>query len=643
MEKTHYLLISPLAQAGARGGLTYHWPEPLQVGQVVKVPLRNKQVYGVVTGCSSKPKFATKKVTEVVDIHPLPPYLCQLAEWISAYYCADPGSVWQMMLPTGIQRKRRAVLAADSFKADKQDHKLTAQQKKALTEILESRQQTHLLQGVTGSGKTLIYLKLAEDAIGRNRSAIILIPEIALTAQLIAAFEAHFPGQVLSYHSGLSESQRHQVWQKAHTSDTPLIVIGPRSSLFVPVPNPGLIVVDECHETSYKQDQTPRYHAVTTAAKLASLCGAKLVLGSATPGLWEVFLAHQGKISLSKITERVAGLSMPTAEIIDLRDKELFKSSRYISEPLLDALKVTFKQNRQSLLFINRRGSASSRICGDCGDVSKCPNCSLPLTLHADVMKLTCHLCNWQATPTATCSQCGSSDIRYVGSGTKRIEAEIISLLPKARLSRIDRDSLNPKTLHQLYRELHSGDIDILIGTQMIAKGLDLPKLDIIGVINADTMLHIPDFSAAERTFQLLSQVSGRAGRRQPGKVFIQTHTPDHPAIQQAARHDFWSFAEAELANRRLMGYPPYRYLLKLTYSHAKRDKVEAETGKLLERISGLEKTEILGPAPAFHERAGGLYQWHIIIKSPARGTLQQIADKLPAGWKADLDPTNLL
>ena len=644
----HYVIVAPLTYTGADSkGFTYETDQELAVGQVVTIPLGRRQSLGVVTAASVvKPAFATRPITEVLPVTPLPRHLVELAAWLGDYYYASPKAVWQTLLPAGITRTRRGAKPAegDTFTLPKQDQKLTREQETARRRIETGTATTYLVQGVTGSGKTRLYLELAAAQLKAGQSVIILIPEIALTPQLIALFEASFPGRVLPFHSGLTEAAKHRAWQQALDAEQPLVVVGPRSSLFLPLRQLGLIVIDECHETSYKQEQNPRYHAIPTAAKLAHLAGAKLVLGSATPGLGEVYAAEVGRIELIKLTERVLDRVMPTATVIDMRDAVLRGKNRFLSQPLIAALEETLERGRQSLLFINRRGSASSQICNDCGYVSMCPNCHLPLTFHADHMKLICHLCNYRAAPAAVCPECGHSDLKFIGGGTKRIETEIETLFPHARLARIDKDSADPKNLGELYNRLHAGEIDILIGTQMIAKGLDLPLLDTVGVVNADSALHMPDFSSAERTFQLLTQVSGRVGRGDtPGRVFIQTRTPDHPAIIAAARSDFWAFAQAELAGRRMLGYPPYRYLLKLTISHATQDGAISLSQALYDTLKSNRLVRVLGPAPAFHERAGGGYHWQLTVKAAHRSVLLDIARSVPTTWKTDIDPINVL
>lgn len=640
-----YIAVAPLAYAGIdTGSFTYHSDLDIKTGQIVEVPFGKRQIIGVVTAMDvKKPAFETRPIRGVVNQTPLPQHLVDLAAWIEAYYYSSPKSVWQTLLPAGIKRKRRSEFTHSAVELPQQNQKLSDEQQQAFARITTSNSTGFLIQGVTGSGKTRLYIELAADQIKAGRSVIVLVPEIALTPQLIGHFEAAFPGLVLPYHSGMSEQQKHLSWQKALETSSPLVVVGPRSALFLPLGNPGLIVIDECHETSYKQEQNPRYHAIPAASKLAHLAGAKLVLGSATPGINELYLAEQGRLDLIKMTKRVSDHELPPAQIIDMKDRNQTGKS-LISKPLLQALRQTLEAGRQSLLFLNRRGTASSQICNSCGHVNVCPRCMLALTFHADEMKLICHICNFRQTPTAVCTECGQAELRFIGSGTKRIESEIGSLMPGARVLRLDKDSADPKQLPVAYKKLVDQEIDILIGTQMIAKGLDLPNLETVGVVNADLMLHLPDFGAAERTFQLLSQVAGRAGRGDtPGRIFIQTHTPQHPAIKWAATGDYWGFASAELESRKLMGYPPFRYLLKLTISDREADKAKKLADEAFNRLQKTSGIKLLGPAPAFYERAGGKHHWHIIVKSASRSKLVEIAKSMPAAWKTDLDPINLL
>ncbi|HUD11263.1 MAG TPA: primosomal protein N' [Candidatus Saccharimonadia bacterium] len=649
MEPRQYYLITPLVYTGAADAFTYHSVDHLPVGKIVRVPIGRRQVSGIIVAEASRPEFNTRNITEVLELAPVPVELMQLAQWLSAYYAASPSSVWSTMLPAGLLKSRRPSKPAPERTASGlPTDPLTAEQSLALTTIQSSTHSTALLQGVTGSGKTRIYMTMAAEALQNGRSCLILVPEITLTPQIVAQFEKAFGAQVLASHSKLTESQRHKIWIEAHqaaANGNPRIIIGPRSCLFMPASKLGLIVIDECHETSYKQEQHPRYHAIPTAAKRAHECGARLVLGSATPGMQELYLAQMNKIEHVMMRARVNKIAHSEGKIIDLRDKNLFTKSKFITQPLLGALAETLENGRQSLLYLNRRGSASSQICSDCGFVNNCPNCQLPLTFHADLMRLICHHCNFRTASPAVCPECNSMDLRLLGGGTKRIEAEISHLFPDARIARLDRDSATISHIQTVFRGMKNGDLDIIIGTQMIAKGLDLPAIDTVGIVNADTMLHLPDYTAAERTYQLISQVSGRAGRGdRAGQVFIQTYTPEHPAIQAAATGAYNAFASSELRQRQELNYPPYVYLLKLTLASPSRESALRQSTDLAVELRKRPGLAVIGPAPAFIETSANKHYWIITVKSKNRKPLIEIARELPGtNWTADPDPINLL
>ncbi len=649
MEPINYYLITPLAYTGAAKAFTYHSDVPLKPAQIVQIPIGRRIVLGIVDAKVEKPTFNTKPISSTLDLPPVPSDLHLLAGWVADYYAASPSSIWNTILPTGLLKTRRPGKPHKPKTASGlPSSPLAAEQSAALTHIQTSGKSNFLLQGVTGSGKTRVYLELAARTVAEGRSVIILVPEITLTPQIVAQFETIFGDLVLASHSKLTEAERHRIWtlaSDAAAAGRPTIIIGPRSCLFMPTHKLGLIVVDECHESSYKQDQHPRYHAVAVAARRAKITGAILVLGSATPGLGELYLAGVGRIEHIFMNQRANKITPPRAKIIDLRNKELFTLSKFITQPLYEAIADTMTSGRQTLLYLNRRGSASSQVCGDCGHVTTCPNCALPLTFHADLMKLICHHCNFRITSAAVCPECHGANLKLLGGGTKRIEAEIERLFPEARLARLDRDSATLSHIKEVFAGLKARTIDILIGTQMIAKGLDLPAIDTVGIVSADTMLHLPDFSAAERTYQLLSQVSGRAGRGdRAGQVFIQTYTPDHPAIQAAATGAYAEFAAAELLEREALGYPPYTYLLKLTAAAPTSDgarQLALTAAADLRRQPGIR---VAGPAPAFIELGAGKYHWIVTVTAKQRNILQAIASDLPAEhWTADLDPINLL
>lgn len=641
----HYYLIAPLAYTAQHWeGFTYHCSLDISIGSIVKIPLGKRATFGIVIAISEKPAFPTREVISPLPFAPLPEHLPALAEWMSRYYFASPSSVWQTILPAGVAKTRQPTKPDGlELKLPRTDFKLTPSQQQVVKNITDSNKRTHLLRGVTGSGKTEIYLELAKSTLASGRSVIVLVPEIALAPQLVARFENVFGKIVTATHSKLSESQRHQIWQKILALQTPCIVIGPRSALFSPIAKVGMIIIDESHESSYKQEQNPRYHAVATAAKLTELTSAKLILGSATPSLDQALLAKVDRINPLELPEKISQQETTTT-IVDMKDKSELQKSAVLSRTLISALSDTLKNKRQALLFLNRRGSATSHLCANCGQVTVCPNCQIPLTFHQDLAALLCHYCNHKLAPEAICPKCGESDMRYIGTGTKKVESEIIRLFPKARVARIDKDNSKLTHLYQVYDDLAKGKLDILIGTQMIAKGLDLPLIDTVGIVMADSTLMIPDFTASERTYQLATQASGRGGRGlHPATTVIQTLNPAHPAILAAAKNDFWNFAEAELAERKLVNYPPYVYLIKLEVAASTKDKAQAQAGEVLKKMQAIKQIQWLGPAPSFREVRAGKFHWQLIGKSKIRANLLQAAELVGTLASVDLDPINLL
>ena len=539
-----------------------------------------------------------------------------------------------------------------------------------------------LLHGVTGSGKTEIYLHAVAKALERGQQALVLVPEIALTPQTVRRFAARFPGRVTLWHSGLTPGQRYDTWQRVRAGEMD-VVIGSRSALFAPLPRPGLIVVDEEHETSYKQDVTPRYHARDAALHLGHVTGAVVVLGSATPDVETYAHAERGDLSLLSLPRRVLGhrqavaeqqarlgrtgaamqpladldavyTDLPPVQVVDLRAELRAGNTSLFSRALQAALQETLSRGEQAILFLNRRGAATFVMCRDCGHVLECPRCSTTLTYHQASGSLVCHHCGHREPPPTLCPNCRSERIRHFGAGTQRVEETLLSLFPNIRVLRWDRDTTGSSRAHTEFLDAFiQGDADVLIGTQMIAKGLDLPLVTLVGVVSADTGLHLPDFRAAERGFQLLTQVAGRAARGPlGGRVIFQTYTPDHYAIQSAARHDYDQFYAQEMDFRRATGYPPFTRLARLIYTDPTWDRARAEAEGLGRRLNdyirrqGLTNTSLIGPAPAFFGRERGEYRWHLILRcaDPAavlRGFFAQ--DKTPYGWRVDVDPVSLL
>lgn len=518
----------------------------------------------------------------------------------------------------------------------------------------------YLLYGVTGSGKTEIYLRAAAWCLRHGKSALILVPEIALSSQVANRFTERFDDQVAVLHSGLSDSERYAAWQGIAAGHHP-IVVGPRSALFAPVEEIGLIVLDEEHDAAYKQDSTPRYHARATAEVLARQAGAVVLFGSATPAVETFWRAERGEIDLIRLPERIGPglrsadgsrgdtiLDLPQVDIVDMRLELHRGNTSLLSAPLRELLTGTLSRREQAILLLNRRGMATVVLCRACGLTLSCPYCDIPLVYHQDRERLICHRCDYREGPRRGCPNCGGP-LDYFGAGTQRVEAEVRRQFPQARVLRWDQDTVRrlggPE---RLLRQVELGEVDLIVGTQMVAKGFDLPRVTAIGVINADTGLHLPDFRSGERTFSLLTQVAGRAGRRGPGsRVIVQSYTPEHYAIQAASRHDYEGFYAEEIDFRRDHRYPPFVRLVR--YLHRARDDANcaAAADTMARKLARHARDhgvamDLLGPAPAFVSRVRGEYQWQVVLRT---GDLEALLDGLPAdpGWIVDVDPQSML
>jgi primosomal protein N' (replication factor Y) len=586
--------------------------------------------------------------------------------------------VEQGLVALGEEEVQRTPLTEQVLPAE-EPPALTPDQEQVWVGVRETMQvggQTVLLHGVTGSGKTEIYLRALAETLKAGKQAIILVPEISLTPQTVQRFSARFPDQVAVLHSSLSDGERFDQW-RAVRAGRYSVVVGARSALFAPARRLGLIVLDEEHEPSYKQDRTPRYHARDVAVQLANLTGATVILGSATPDLVTYSLAQQGRYHLLQLPQRilwnrqrlerervrlagkpvsarmegpVAYSDLPHVEVVDLR-KELLEGNRTIfSRALQAALRETLNAGQQAILFLNRRGSASFVMCRDCGHVMACGRCELPLTYHSTTSNLVCHHCNRREPMPKTCPACGGARIRYFGLGTQRVEEVAQEMFPSARTLRWDRDATRHRSAYdELLGHFIRGRADVLIGTQMIAKGLDLPRVTLVGVISADTSLYLPDFRAGERTFQLLTQVAGRAGRSVlGGRVIVQTYTPQQPSIQAASRHDYVGFYEDEIPFRREHGYPPFSRMARLLYVDTSLRRCREEGVRMREYLDdrvrrlGLPWVEITGPAPCFLPRLRGRFQWHIVIRTDdPYPLLANLAYDLK--WRVDVDPVDFV
>lgn len=499
---------------------------------------------------------------------------------------------------------------------------LTEEQTSAIKPILSSiennQHKTFLLYGVTGSGKTEVYLQSIEEVLKKGKQAIVLVPEISLTPQMVERFKGRFGSSVAVFHSGLSIGEKYDEWRKIYRKEVN-VVVGARSAIFAPFENLGIIIIDEEHESSYKQEENPRYHARDVAIYRGNYHQCPVVLGSATPTLETFARAKKGLYELLPLTKRMHDKGMPDVEIVDMRE-ELRQGNRSMFSTLLfEKLQERLHKGEQTVLFLNRRGYSTFIMCRDCGFVVTCPECDISLTYHRTQQLVKCHYCGYEEPVVKNCPSCQSEHIRFFGTGTQKVEEEIGKILPEARIIRMDVDTTSRKGAHEkLLTAFGEGKADILLGTQMIAKGLDFPKVTLVGVLTADTMLHLPDFRSSEKTFQLLTQVSGRAGRHDlPGEVVIQTYTPEHYSVELASQHNYQEFYMKEMGIRKIHQYPPFYYVTLITVSHPELTKVVAVTEKLSSylRTNLSSQTIVLGPAASPIPRIKNRYRYQCMIK----------------------------
>jgi primosomal protein N' (replication factor Y) len=644
--------------SGPKDTFTYAWPEkinePPNIGLVVRVPLKNKLITGVVIGLRKQfsATYEVRDVKRVVDpLLKLTNRQIELAKWMSDKYLAPYSDCIMSFLPvTTPPPKNIFETNINNDAINNTKIKLNDEQLSAL-EVIRNGRKPILLHGVTGSGKTEIYIESAREALALGRSTLILVPEIALTPQTLNRFESQFNGLVVVWHSGLTDAERRSKFWQILTGKKQIIV-GSRSALFLPIHNLGLIVIDEEHEKSYFQESTPRYNSIEVAEQIAILEGAKLILGSATPSLESVWKASTSQYLLAKLTKRPLGMVLPETILIDLKQEKLLRN-RVISGSLENYIRDVLDEKKQVVLLLNRRGYSTVEMCGDCGYVQMCSNCNVPLTAHfynKQTPVFICHHCHKQEGGILECPICKSVNIKLKGFGTERVDEELKGLFPEAKVLRMDKDTTADKTnISKMYNDFANQKYDILLGTQMIAKGWDIPNVDLVGVLSAENGLLLPDYHASANTFNLLVQVSGRSGRaKKIGRTVIQTYQPENPIIRAAANHDYSTFIKHELKSRKEFSYPPFSDVVRLVLQHPNVVKCEKAAAEVANQIvhQNIQNVDIIGPSPCFLEKLHGKYRFQILIKIMDKSSLKLIKEavsQLKYPWAVEINPSQVL
>lgn len=638
----------------------------IALGKRVFVPFQNRRMVGYVVGLTDEADVkGVKEIESIIDQSPiLSGEMLKLTRWIKDNYFCSWGEAIVAAIPAGIKggkvdigsRIKEPHKSEEDFPPSS-PHRLTAEQAKALKEISETVEsnkfRTFLLHGITASGKTEIYLQSIDLVLKKGKSAIVLVPEISLTPQTVERFVSRFGDRVAVIHSKLTPAKKFLEWKKIKESRAQ-IVVGARSAIFSPMDNLGVIIVDEEHETTYKQDDVPRYHARDVAEERARLNSCPLILGSATPSLESYYKAKRGDYKLIKMTKRIEERLLPKVKIVDMRmELATRKKIAIFSKVLLDAIERTLQNKKQAIIFLNRRGFSTFINCKHCGLVLKCKRCETVMVYHFEEKKLICHYCNYRTEPPDICPKCRSSYIRYFGLGTERVESEISHNFPHLHIARMDSDTTAKAGSHdRILGQFKTGDVSLLVGTQMIAKGLDFPQVTLVGVVSADVTLNIPDFRSSERTFNLLTQVGGRAGRgADGGEVIIQTYAPSHYAILAAAKHDYEKFYQEEIVARKELLFPPFINLVKITVRARNDDLASRVATELAESIKkNSDDVKVAGPAPAPISRIRGYFRYNILLKGKERLVMCELLKKVLGGFRkphgvliaVDVDPVSM-
>ncbi|MDD3365712.1 MAG: primosomal protein N' [Sphaerochaetaceae bacterium] len=656
----HVVLKVPLARQ-----FTYVVPEGMitEVGMRAVVPFGKRELTAFVVGLSAEipeVSYTIKPIKRMIDKEPLFGIAeIELSRWIARFYLCSEGEALSAMIPSGRRDIEPAFLDVDEEAIAIEGNMLSSEQQAAITAILHSEQKMHYVYGVTGSGKSEVFLRVAEAVVALGKQVIYLVPEITLTHQLARQVSKRFEGKVAILHSGMSPSQRLATWRKIKRGEVQ-IAIGARSAVFAPFERLGLLIIDEEHENSYKAGSSPRYHARQVAQKRAIDSGAMMIMGSATPSLESWMMMEEGVVVRHILSSRVAGGEPPQVTVINMLGEK-----RLLSRTLVAQMKETLTKGRQVILFLNRRGFSYFFHCRSCGYEMVCPHCSVALTYHKSPEKMVCHYCGATRTPITVCPTCNSVDVGYGGFGTEMVEKEVHQFFPNARIARLDTDSAKEKSMvATVLADFRDGNLDILLGTQMVAKGLNFPLVDLVGIVLADSALNLPDFRSQERTFSLIVQVSGRAGRfNNAGKVIVQTFHPENSAIRMATSGNILQFYTQELAARKATAFPPYTRLVNFVIRGRSKERTTSEIERLHALVQALitaltkaqiptsEIPDILGVAPCPLEKIAGNWRHHLVLRGTHIGRILQVATAVHQEFKPltgiyleiDLDPLQML
>ncbi len=641
----YYEVLVVQEYVGRESVFTYSSEFDIAVFSLVLVPLQNKKAPGIIVRKTQAPTFKTKPIASV-SIHKLGILQRHLVRFITDYYAATEAQTLQLFIPSFLEKlATKAPEPLQKIPPFPDQPPLTDEQTEAMRVLRVHPAETSLLHGETGSGKTRLYLERTRDVLGTGKSVLIMTPEIALVPQLVKQFKVCFGDMVQPYHSKLTVGKRAAVWQRLALGQQ-CIIIGTRSALFLPFQELGLVVLDESHEPAYKQEEGVHYHATRVASVLASKAGSQLILGSATPLVNDMYLALQrGKPVIRMLNSAITSDKTSKVEIIDMKNREQFTRHPMLSQTLLQAIEAALQRGEQSLIYLNRRGTARLILCATCGWQAMCPVCDIALTYHHDSYDLRCHTCGHHEPVPSSCPVCKGTDIIFKSAGTKALADWLEKHFKTAKVGRFDTDNLLAESLHERHEEVASGEVDILVGTQMLVKGLDLEHLSVVGIVAADLSLQIPDFSAEERTYQLLRQAIGRVGRGHThGTTVIQTFNPENRIINEAITKNYDAFYTTQIEQRQTFQFSPLTNIAAFWCSMKTAASAMEKAEKVLVHLKiNAQSCTFLGPVTTFHPRRHSYQSAQIVVKSTSRAELSRLAHLLPIGWQYDLEPINLL